>query len=359
MSDASTHPIEVEKIHLDRENPRLPESMRGKTESEILDHLWHHEVLIELVQSMLANGFFLQEPLLVQKVADDRYTVLEGNRRLGALKAIHGDPIAEDIPALDPTPTADQVARLKTIPCVVVQDRADVREYLGFRHISGLRTWAPEAKARYILEEVRAAAEAGEDNPFNVVARRVGSNSQGIRNSYMAIRILIAARDEFGLNTSEIQQKRFGVWMRCMNSAEIRRHMGIDLPRTHSEVEDAIKGLKSEGLGEVLRDLSSGGSGPPVLADSRDVTSYGRVLEEPRAYATLRRFNDLSVAKQVVDEASLPDRIRGIAQRVEGVVELVQEADATKELLDAAELLFMKSRAVRSIVKGNFGGDGD
>lgn len=68
MTQTTSRDIPVDDLHLDRENPRLPESLRGKEESTILEHLWFQEVLIELVQSMLTNGFFRQEPLLVQQL---------------------------------------------------------------------------------------------------------------------------------------------------------------------------------------------------------------------------------------------------------------------------------------------------
>jgi ParB-like nuclease family protein len=284
MNTATTLDIDFVSIHLDLNNPRIPEGLRGKEESTILEHLWHNEVLIELVQSMLVNGFFRQEPLVVKQLADGSYVALEGNRRLGALKIIHKDPIAIEIPALDPLPNVQQLNRLKSIPCVVVENSDEVRKYLGFRHISGLRRWAPEAKARYVLEEVRALANSGDTNPFASVARRVGSNTVGIRNSFLAISILLHSRKEFGLNVSEVQQTRFGVWLRCMNSAEIREHIGMGLPRTYGEISEALNNINKDGLQEVLEDLAPGGNARPVLTDSRDVTVYGKVLRNDHAY---------------------------------------------------------------------------
>lgn len=361
MTPPTTRDIEVDQLHLDRENPRLPESLRGKEESTILEHLWINEVLIELVQSMLTNGFFRQEPLLVQQLPDGQgYVALEGNRRLGALKVIHGANIAGELTdSLDPAPTGAQRSALLAVPCVVVHDRNEVRKYLGFRHISGLRRWAPEAKARYVLNEVRYSADQGDARPFLTVARRVGSNTQGIRNSYLAISILLHGRDEFGLNISEVQQKRFGVWLRCMNSAEIRAHIGMGLPKTYCEVQDALTGLDKAGLAEVLGDLVSAGTGRPVLTDSRDVTIYGKVLADERAHKVLRRDRDLTVAKQIVSQAGLPDRIRKLAQSAEAIVGRLDEAPASQELLDAALQLFAKAKTIRAIAKDKLESDDD
>ncbi len=360
MTPPSTMDIPVAQLHLDQENPRLPESLRGKEESTILEHLWTNEVLLELVQSMLSNGFFRQEPLLVQQLDGQGYVALEGNRRLGALKVIHGADIAGELTdSLDPAPTDPQRSALLEVPCVVVHDRDEVGKYLGFRHISGLRRWAPEAKARYVLNEVLSAADRGDERPFLTVARRVGSNTQGIRNSYLAISILLHGREEFGVNTSEVQQKRFGVWLRCMNSAEIRAHVGMGLPRTYAEVQNALNQLDKDGLQEVLGDLVSGGTGRPVLTDSRDVTIYGKVLADERAHKTLRRHKNLLVAKQIVSQAALPDRIRKLAQSAEAIVDQLEAAPASQELLDAALQLFAKAKTIRAIAKDKLEGDDD
>ena len=85
-------------LGLDDENPRLPESLRGKLQSEILGFLKREGVLEEIAQSYLDNGFFQHEPLLVvQGNGREFYTVVEGNRRLAALKILHEAPEADGL----------------------------------------------------------------------------------------------------------------------------------------------------------------------------------------------------------------------------------------------------------------------
>ena len=80
--------IPFAKLLLDAENPRLPERIRRQSQSEILRYLREQGVLEELARSYLDNGFFQHEPLIVVRGgADANYTVVEGNRRLAALKS--------------------------------------------------------------------------------------------------------------------------------------------------------------------------------------------------------------------------------------------------------------------------------
>ena len=62
-----------------------------------------------------------------------------------------------------------------------------------------------------------------------------------------------------------------------MNSPQIRAYIGLGDPRTYNEVQEAFNGLKAEPLKEVLDDLTpQSGRKKALLADSRDVTDYGR-----------------------------------------------------------------------------------
>ena len=349
--------IPVRNLLLDGDNPRLPERLHRGSQSELLDFLREEGVLEELAQSYLDNGFFQHEPLIVLPTDEpDKYTVVEGNRRLAALKILHEAPEAGDTRFLGIDPTPAQLEELEEIPCFPVSDRDVVHAYIGFKHIGALKTWAPEARARYVLTEVRKLVESGAEEPFRELGRRAGSNAAGIRNSYLAIRILLHARDEFGVNVDHLQDHRFGIWLRCMNSADIRAYIGLCGTRTYQEIEEALKDIQGDRLEEVLGDLkSAGGRALAVLGDSRDVTAYGRVLENERARATLRKTGDLSLAKQVVEELGLEERAWRLTDSVKHFVDTLHQVEPEEipgDLREATKDLANISRSARDIVRG-------
>lgn len=348
---------QVKSLRLDPKNPRLPEAIHDSNQSELLAYLFAHGTLEELAQSYLDNGFFDHEPLIVLKHAakdkDDRSIVLEGNRRLATLMILHGLEEAEDLGFSGIAPNKKQLSALEAVPCYEIGDREEVHSFLGFRHIGGIKAWAPEAKARYLLNEVARAVKAGEKDPFKIVGRRVGSNAQGVRNPYIALRLLQYGRDEFGIAVQYVQQERFGVWLRCMNSAEIREFVGFGTAKTYEEVNEKLKGVKEKKLKEVLEDLEpQEGYKKAVLSDSRDVTDYGRVMNNKRAYAALRKYRDLSLAKAIIDELNLPQRILRLTESCKLIVEELHTSDATRELRDAADQFYSVVRSIRDIVVG-------
>src|SRR5262249_6145244 len=158
-----------------------------------------------------------------------------------------------------------------------------VRKYLGFRHIGGIKTWSAEAKARYIASEVDGLPSP--DGAFLEVARRVGSNLQGGRNSYIAISTLHPATDDHGLKVDPGPENRFGLWTPCITSPELRAYIGLGDPRTLEDVRTQLDALARNALAEVIGDLTPrAGNKRALLADSRDVTVYAQALTNEQAH---------------------------------------------------------------------------
>ena len=80
----------VTGLHLDAKNPRLGLETQSQAPREIIQHLFEHDKAMEIADSIATRGFFPNEPLLAIK-ENGRTVVIEGNRRLAALKALR-DP---------------------------------------------------------------------------------------------------------------------------------------------------------------------------------------------------------------------------------------------------------------------------
>lgn len=339
------------ELLLDPANPRLPEELQGSSQPKILAYLYGNAVLEELARSYLNNGFFPHEHLIVTPEGDS-YIALEGNRRLAAVKILLEDDDAQEAELrfeLDDEMSDEVRASLLQLPIFSVADRSEVRKYLGFRHIGGIKTWSAEAKARYLAAEVELVKD--EPNPFLDVARRVGSNQQGVRHAYIAISILRYAGDEFGIETSKIQHRRFGVWVRAMNSPDLRDYIGLGDPRSYAEVRANLENLDQTKLVEVLGDLTPvEGRAKPLLADSRDVTLYAQALQNEQAHKALREYGDLELVRQIVEEAGLAARLRNLAQAVElAVAEVTRTRKLDEDVGEAAAELASVATALKAV----------
>ncbi len=354
--------LDVSELRLDPTNPRLPEDEQGGSQHALLRYLYDNAALDELIRSLADNEYFQHEPIIAVRT-NGHYTVLEGNRRLSALKILLREPEAEEEgiePGLDDPVPAEQLERMRNVPTYVVDTAQEVHQYLGFRHIGGIKTWSAEAKARYLHGETEREVAAGSDHPFRDVARRVGSNALGVRNSYLALQLLRHARDEFGVSVNYVMEERFGVWLRCMNAEDVRRYIGLGSPRSYEEVQQQVAETKRDEMAEVIGDLTRRGGQRAVLSDSRDVTVYGLILHNPVAHRALRAYDDMTIPKQIVSLAELPQRLRSLRDQIDVANQEAQQADVDQDLLIEAEGLAASARSLRSTIRDRLeDNDGD
>ena len=81
--------VRLEQLLLDPENPRLPSSLEDRSQDAMLQYIEKTYEPILIGRSIARHGFFVSEPLIVIPRADDKtFTVVEGNRRLVALKLL-------------------------------------------------------------------------------------------------------------------------------------------------------------------------------------------------------------------------------------------------------------------------------
>src|SRR5262245_33943737 len=135
--------IPVEKLLLDYENPRLASGRDVTNQDDIVKLLWTEMSVDEVAFSIAANGFFEEENLFAipqnPKEKDEkkkRYIVVEGNRRLAAVRLLRDDALRQKVRATDlPKLSAKAKDALSTLPVSIYDTRKDLWEYFGFRHI--------------------------------------------------------------------------------------------------------------------------------------------------------------------------------------------------------------------------------
>lgn len=256
--------------------------------------------------------------------------MVEGNRRLAALRVLQEEARSTQVTT---TLSPDRLQDLSIIPCLIVDSREEVNTYLAYRHIGGMKTWSAEAKARFILKMAAELVAEGDTNPFRTIGRKIGSNAYGVRNLYTSLAVLEYARDELGLSTDYIQYRRFGVWDKCMNSAAIKEYIGLGDSKQYSEIVNNIESIDDNRLKEVISDLTAPSDGRlAIVNDSRLVTNYGRVLTNEAARQTLRDYEDLHMAVQVLRDEDYAHVINSIDNQISKIIEEIATTKSSEEI---------------------------
>ena len=211
--------LNIDQLVFDKENPRLPKTVSRK-DSEIIKYLASKTGISDLMTSIGVNNFFPGEAIVVTQVknqvkngtqAKDKkyYIVLEGNRRLAALRLLQDPGLAGNIRSIT---RASEEAEYKPtqIPAHVVNSRDEALQYLGFRHISGVQRWDPLAKARY-LELLFDQTSGKPEQRCIEVAREIGSRRDAVRRSLDALAAYEAIEEQDFFNISDLGRRKFSV----------------------------------------------------------------------------------------------------------------------------------------------------
>lgn len=302
--------VEVQALRLDPANPRLPESHRARSQDDLVKLMAEDYSLTEIGRSLAENGYFEEEPIAVVRDKGETYLVIEGNRRVAALKLL-GEPALRrrlDLGEWDELSSKIRF-NLTKIPAIVYATSEDLLTFMGFRHITGVKQWEPLAKARFInslIDEHRMG--------FVEAARRIGSKANAIRQQYLAYRVYLQARDQFDIDISRLERS-YGVFIRAMNSAPLKEHIGISASKEKLETAAALAAPVPKTKGANLREFVSWIAGtdgePAVISDSREITSLGEIVKAPAALSLLRVSRSLLAASQLVggEETRLLDHL--------------------------------------------------
>jgi len=289
--------LPVTQLHFDKENPRLSEYgvTPETTNDEILTILWDAMDVAELVQSIAASGFFAHEPLVVTKEGST-HVVIEGNRRLAAVKVLLNDTLPKQKGWQVPTLSAAKKEQLKDLP-VLLSTRKNSWRYLGFKHVNGPAKWSSYAKAKYIADVHRTYRV-----PLADIANQIGDRHRTVQRLYRGLMVIEQAERARVYDREDKFRPRF---------AFSHLYTGLDydgiggflkLKSEDEEAKNPVPRSRIKELGEFCVWLfgSTKAKKPPVVeSQNPHLRQLDAVLKNREAIASLREDGDLAAAYEL------------------------------------------------------------
>lgn len=291
--------VEVKQLLFDPQNPRLPEVL-GKNQTEIFRFLVDEIGIQDVLQSIAASGMIEGDPIIAREAegnekaksaADRRYYVIEGNRRLAALKLLNGEKIGDghDEPAL-PKIEPPAAATIKKLTIQVGWPERDIDAYLGYKHVTATREWPPEAKARFVIDRVKGNFSTETLGDF---ARRLGTKPPTLRRWIVAYLALKQAQETGLFDPQQAPTKRFfGTFYTLLGSQQVQTFLGL---KSEQVSEDPVGKDDLPKLGEFVSWVIGSKKQPPVV-NSRKQQELDAVLSSPSALKYFRSRRDLDAA---------------------------------------------------------------
>jgi len=290
-------PTKVSDLHFDYENPRLAEYgiTKATPEDEILMILWEAMDVRELVQSISASGFFPHEALIVAK-EDGRNIVIEGNRRLAAVKVLLGGGKNKDLGWAVPALSKEARADLETLP-TIFSTREEAWRFLGFKHVNGPAKWSSYAKASYIAVVHKTFGISLAD-----IANQIGDRHNTVQRLYRGLMVLEQAEREGVYKRESVFRTRlaFSHLYTGLDYEGISNFLSV-APK-EKETESPVPKEKLKELGELCVWLYGDRSQnlPPVVeTQNPHLRMLNAVVANREAVAALRAGEDLNKSYEI------------------------------------------------------------
>ncbi len=302
MDTAKITPMNVSDLAFDLKNPRLPEFglTDRSTEIEVIKVLWDAMDVKELAMSIAASGFFPHEPVIVAQEAG-KNVVIEGNRRLAAVKLLLNPALVEDLQADIPVIGDNDKKALQNLP-TLAGTRKSAWRYLGFKHVNGPAKWSSYAKARYIADVRKNFSVTLED-----IAKQIGDTHKTVQRLFRGLMVIEQAEDLRVFHRDDRTRRHFSFshLYTGLDYDGISDFIGLR-PET-DEDEAPVPIAKKEELGELCRWLygSKKEDIPPVVVSQNPhLRHLDAVVSNKEALAALRGGSGLAYAFETTRASS-------------------------------------------------------
>ncbi len=348
--------ISIDKLRFDPENPRLPIARKGASEEAVISYMIRNENLFDLVGSIGEQGYFEGEPLIIVPLEDQNsFIVVEGNRRLAALKVLLDHSLIKERKA-----TFKQIVESNksdppdTVPCIIFPSRQEIVDYLGYRHITGVDQWDAISKARFLsqLKDLHRPNFNNDEELYRHLAKIIGSRSDYVNKLIDGYHLFqeIEKNDFYDISGLNEEEFDFSVLTTAMSYKNIAQFINSDVAdemvvERHKNLEELTKYLFEhiEGAGK-------------RIPESRDLKTFNMIVGNEAAFEAFRSGKSLTEAEIFTEgpEIAFTKLIRDAYRRMKSALEAlhrIKEVNDEKYILDTLEDIKTINSDIQFLIK--------
>jgi len=288
----------------------------------------------DLVESFKANGFLPVDQIQVKRL-DGVFAVVEGNRRVAALKYLRDEYERKsiDLGKLDKS-------IFSNVPVVLYEDPDEVHllVLMALKHISGNLKWGEWNQAK-LLQTLMTDHSLPEDD----VCKRVGINKTELRRNIRAL----ALADQYQASDygDQFNEAMFPIFREAARNVALKDWLGWDdaanKANDKENVELFFSWLSREPIDDDSDSKYSGRNGDcqePAISKRDDIGTLSKIIKDPVAIDKLKEYRNLNEAYRTSDlifKEKIKDAINSVVSDVETLGQLAIAPDETPRLEDA------------------------
>lgn len=268
--------VKVTSLELDARNPRIPAGPRLLDTRELIAELVQHDDVLDIAKSIAARGYYPSE-VMIGLEEGGKKIILEGNRRLAALKLLISQEAAPDASKRRFKELADNMDlfAIEKVPVVFAPSRKAAAPLIANRHtITQIQTWSPVQQARYFRSLVDAGTSVAE------VARAVGF-TQGHVAEFLRSDLMYQVACSLEDLPKDVQAKvhdprsfSASTIDRLLDNKGVRDWLGIDFDGEGNLLGKLKPEQFKKGYRRLVSDVVSGKVNSRAINSAKDIANY-------------------------------------------------------------------------------------
>lgn len=326
--------IEDKQIQSERIQNRTRSFIQGKGIDGIRD----------LIKSFRSNGYLHVDQVQVQKISDNAYRVLEGNRRIAALKYLKEQyDASQDIGNLNPE-------IFNKVPVIVYPsgDTVSHSVIMGLKHINGNKKWPPLNQAQ-LLRDLKYKENLTEDE----IVDSLGIGKLKFRKSLRALNLIdLYKESDYG---DQFTTPMYAIFEETVNKPNIREWLEWDsknekpyqtynLDRFFSWISSSFEEYNYDD-----QDLDNSNDYEiiePIITKSSEIRDLAEFIKDDKAVKAMEEYKSVAqglLLSDVVSKSKLDGSIETIEQQLNVTSRFIQFSEdshveslaAIKEKIDS------------------------
>ena len=301
----------------------------------------NREGIKDLLDSFRANGFLEVDVIQLKDLGDNNYLVLEGNRRVTALKALkEDDDNGLDIGKFNPD-------IFRKVPSFIHnnEDEATHRIIMGLKHISGNKKWPAINQAQLIYDYLTSLAEKGYDyyEEESKLCESLGITKVKLRNSQRAYYLILQyKKSDYG---DQFNSDMYYTFAEITKRPSIKKWIKWNDTNYEAENEENLLRLFSwlsqrEESDEVEDDeIEDSKKYPPIITKYREIQDLAKFIDNEKALEVMEE--ESSVAQGLVASGSREQE--SYEKSIKELNKQVNNLDRLKDLISFEDMEKLKN----------------
>ena len=273
----------VSTLLLDHHNPRIPDSGSALSQRDLIADLVDNDKVLELAKSIVDNGYYPVEALIIVEEGGKKY-VVEGNRRLAALKLLISPEVAHDNWERRFRALANRIdpQSIRKVKVVRAPSREAAAPVIMSKHTrSQVESWSPLMQAKFYRNLVERGLTVDDiAEQYSLQPSEITDALQ--RYTMYSVACVLDLPEDVAKKVQNPRQFPVTTLERLYRTPQVNQFLGIDFDENKNLVGKVSAREFKKGYARIVSDIATGKVHSRTLNTTAEMDEYLNSFGEQR-----------------------------------------------------------------------------